>query len=182
MSDIEVPTITTSALLLRATYFAKYGAPRSVREVAEACVQLREYLNDVDLLNDAISPRPSEALAGQIRAHKLKVISIEMRSPLAVVLEVPAETVPVLGLSLILLAERVATFGPRVSRRRKEELVRAAKLDHELSTTLAAKADMLAKRNLEPFANQSRPDRIDLLDAEEPDEELDDLPPLIPDA
>jgi hypothetical protein len=103
----------------------------------------------------------------------IEVVSIEMHSPLLVLLALGgAAALGRAGLGLILLAERICTFAPRVSRMRKEDLLRRLEAEHKIEE-LHGRADGLAVKVL---ASGSAPERIDLVDdLDEPDDLLEDF-------
>jgi hypothetical protein len=98
-----------------------------------------------------------------------RLLSVEMKSPLTVVIELPWESVIFMGAGLLLLAERICTFKPRVSRKRKEELLKATVLDKVTETVAAARADALAQvlldesqESRETLFDRVQPEHVDL--------------------
>jgi hypothetical protein len=100
------------------------------------------------------------------------LVSIMMESPLTVVVALASGGIAALGYGLVAIAERICTFRPRVSRMRKEELVRAADLDRLLDERALGRLEML-KLTLEAEADGIAPERIDFMDPSEVDGEWD---------
>lgn len=96
-----------------------------------------------------------------------QVVSVQMKSPFTVLLAIPARKASGFGLGLLLLAERICTFRPRVSRKRKEEVLRGELLDLAKRQVLDGYADALATQilgNLDVGRLAPGPSRVDLLD------------------
>jgi hypothetical protein len=169
------------AMVLRATYFTeRRGGPRGgawerrwvhLYEVERALGQVRELLDVAPFVQSRIE-----------RSAPLPTLrSLEMRSPLQLVLQLDPEYVGIAGFGLLLIAERLCTFGPRVSRRRQEEFLKAEGLQTErdrlrrLSEAEALAWDLSRKG---PRATPSTPRGPDTLDFLLPGEDEDDLVPL----
>jgi hypothetical protein len=114
---------------------------------------------------------------GLLRDRYVEIVSVEMQSPLLILLGLSTTVVPRLGIGLVLLGERISAFGPRVSRVRKEELLNAAIYDKEMESILHGRADAFALQLMgDGYTAPRGPSRIDFLDPDSPDDEdLDDL-------
>jgi hypothetical protein len=114
---------------------------------------------------------------GLLRDRDVEIVSIEMRSPLLVVLGLSTTVVPRLGVGLVLLGERISAFSPRVSRTRKQELLNAAVYDKEMESVLHGRADAFALQLMgDGYTEPRGPSRIDFLDPDSSeDDDLDEL-------
>jgi len=62
-----------------------------------------------------------------IGTREIRVVSVEMRSPLEIVVHIPGDVIKGgLAFGLLALGQRIRTLGPRVSRKRKQDLLMAA--------------------------------------------------------
>lgn len=153
-------------------------------DAAAAIYQVDEYLASARLLSQPdwseFFRSPAGSPLGLTRSERgPELIRIEMGSPLQILLHLsPAELVS-MGVGLLLLAERICTMGPRVSRKRKEELFKAAVYDKAREDVLRGRADSLALELLNDDRNglpRPRPDYVDFVDPEaEDDEELESV-------
>jgi hypothetical protein len=104
--------------------------------------------------------------------HPFSIVSIEMRSPLVIIVAVSAYLLGKYGNNLLTLAERISTAAIRVQRTRKEEVVKKEVLDQAHEALQEGRADALALRLLElgpPFPHLPGPNNIDFLDADAPE-------------
>jgi hypothetical protein len=110
---------------------------------------------------------------------RYRIASIEMRSPLVVVVEIPVAAYPALIPGLLLLAHRICRFGPRVSASRAKDMRDRALYDRQRKLILEGKADGFAIA-LKEFP---MPDRMDFHSmGEDPDVvEMEELPSPGPD-
>ncbi len=184
--------VQVEPLLLRVAYFgghedaeaAKYSVRPTLTDVAAAFNQIDSLIRAATLLNATGSTEWQEsdarsALAGysadtwlwdQGRYDGIAVVTaIEMRSPLTFVVHLAPE---ILGggllVSLVLLAERICTFRPRVSAHREAELFKGAVFSEARKELLAGRADGLALQLLRegPSGGDGRgPTQMDLIDA-----------------
>jgi len=191
VSTVAEQGVDIHTLLLRTTYFLDDlsdmpvaqqplfvpAGPPCLSDVARAITQTDDFIRAAHLLGQPNWPSPRELL-GRYRVDQFgakpytRVVSIEMRSPLAIVVDLPT-SLGLVGtcLGLVLLAERICKFGPRVSRTRKEDLLRAAVSDRARARVLEGRADALALQLLEVGAEPL--DRIDLIDPESSDDDLE---------
>jgi len=111
-----------------------------------------------------------------IGTREIRVVSVEMRSPLEIVVHIPGDVIKGgLAFGLLALGQRIRTLGPRVSRKRKQDLLMAAVYEKARSDIVAGRADGLAVELLRGD-NALRPERLDILDAETLDsDELEEV-------
>lgn len=147
--------------------------PMSLTEVAYAVTQVSRYLAFAPLVWPSYFARPS--VEGRREAlEDVSIVSLEMRSPLEILVALGPDYLSKAGPGLVGLAEQISTFGPRVSRIRKEELVRIEELDQRLSALRKGRAEAFGADLLsnQPTPHlQIEPTRIDFLD---PTADLDD--------
>lgn len=130
--------------------------PPNLSDVAAAITQTERYIRAAEILSRTDWPDgdPTRARfaefarsAASLTARPTtayRVASVQMDSPLKIVLHLsPADWVAIAG-GLVLLAERISTLGPRVSRTRKRALLEAAVYDAARRDLLAGRADGLA--------------------------------------
>lgn len=103
------------------------------------------------------------------------VIALRMESPLQAVLEIPLVTWPALAIGLLALTERIATMPVRISRKRKQELLKSAIVDKQTQLVVDSSADVLARLLLRegPDRRISGPSEVTFLDPDDPSEELE---------
>ena len=107
---------------------------------------------------------------------QVSVISIEMRSPLTAVLEIPPTLWPVLGGGLLLLVERIATAPVRIARKQKEELLKIAALDQRIRQAQAGRADGFSDLLREEGPRGSTgPTEVIFVDPDDPNDELETI-------
>lgn len=183
---------TTSLLLLRATYFewqdqrpvedypAALPLP-TLEDTERALAQLRLYL----VLAHRIPSGDEGAvyiLTGQQQAEaqesgfEPQLIGLHMGSPLTVLLHMPPQYLVGSALGLLLLAERICTFGPRVTAKRKKWLLEAATADAGLRQIREAQADVLSSVLLGEGPDRLAPrgpDRLDFIDTDEGEDSLE---------
>jgi hypothetical protein len=177
-------------------------APPTLRHVAAAIAQADAYLNAAVLLDQhwdqllaqrasrdrrrasrgaAVEGRPfgfigSRRWATRAERHPFSIVSIEMRSPLIIVVAVPALLVAKYGNNLLILAERISSAPARIQRERKEEIVKTELLDQAQQAVREGRADAIALQLLgigPAFPHLPGPSNIDFLDADDSDD--DDL-------
>ena len=115
-------------------------------------------------------------VAGTLAADSdVAVVSVQMASPLEVALEIPAALWLPFGFGFLALAERIATMGVRIARKRKQELLKAAITDKQIQLVSEGRADVLALLVLNegPRAGSSGPDEIVFSDPNDPDDEVE---------
>jgi excisionase family DNA binding protein len=150
-----------------------------LHDVAAAVSQTERYIRYAEVLS--IGDWPDGVLAPDeqatfARSLKLppespyRLVTVRMGSPLEIVLHLSPEAWTAIGFGLVLLAERICTFGPRVSRRRKRALLEATIYDEARKELLAGRADGLALSLLSE-GPPGGPTRIDFLDPEAPSDE-----------
>lgn len=123
----------------------------------------------------AIMARLSAKLSAQ-RDERVTVASVHLSSPLEVVLAIPVVVWPGLAIGLLALAELIATAPVRISRKRKEELLKSAILDTRIALAESGRADVLAELLLEEGpAPRLGPSEIVFDDPDEPEDELEYL-------
>jgi hypothetical protein len=190
--------VEADSILVRASYFEWKGTfptengPRvtpapTLRDIERALAQLGLFFNYAARITPHISEGSGELLRSQkttrIRyaghlGREPRLVSLHMGSPLHVVFEVEQYLVASGG--LVLLAERIATFGPRVSAKRKKALLEAAKYDAAHQQVVNAQADVLGDLLLEGGPSRPGPrgpDRLDFVDPQNPDGRLTPLQP-----
>jgi hypothetical protein len=102
-----------------------------------------------------------------------EVVSIEMGSPLVITIALSTTAVTGALTALVMLAERIAVFRPRITRERKEELLRAKQIDREAARLESDRADAIA-RKLARGWNTPRPISIDFFDRDSDDNDLEE--------
>lgn len=101
------------------------------------------------------------------------IVSVRMGSPLEVLFEIPMVAWPGIGFGLLALAERIATSRVRISRKRKEELLRAAIIETETARVNEVRADVLGQLLLaDGRQTETRPDEVAFVDPEATHDEL----------
>ena len=100
-----------------------------------------------------------------------RLLSIEMKSPIMVVLELPPEAAVAFGFAVLALAERIATSQTRVSRRRAQQLRDKSQYDRERELIESGRLDMAARL----LAKHPRPSTIEIVGG---DETFDDAEPI----
>jgi hypothetical protein len=161
--------------------------PADLRAVSSAIGQIDSYLRLALLLSDQswsgehTWPLPDPYRHARrwelLRDRHVEIVSIEMSSSLLVLLGLSTTILPRLGVGLVLLAERISTSAPRVSRTRKEELLNAAEYDKQMEGILHGRADAFALQLMgDGYTEPRGPSLIDFLDPDSPnDSELDEL-------
>jgi hypothetical protein len=175
-------------LHLRTTYFIQNGGAIELGYVtlasaAAAVTQMADLFVAADRLrhpdsSTGVRQAWQTALPARPYVQSIEVVSIDMRSPLAIAVAFPWFALKAGGFvgAVLMLAERICTFGPRVSRKRKEELLRAAAFDNALkSFERRERADVIALELIKDGLGH-RPDHMDFLDPADPDD--DDLEPV----
>ncbi len=123
----------------------------------------------------AVMARLTAKLSAQ-RDERVTVASVHLNSPLEVVLAIPVVVWPGLAIGLLALAELIATAPVRISRKRKEELLKSAILDTRIALAESGRADVLAELLLEEGpAPRLGPSEIVFDDPDEPEDELEYL-------
>jgi len=108
-----------------------------------------------------------------------RLVEISLQSPLAVTVELPWTHLLAMAGGVLFIAERISTLRPRVTRKRKEDLARAAMADKIRQAIEEAEAAAIARVLLKETARDSpsyarRPDQIDVI---APGDSTDDLVP-----
>ncbi len=183
-------TLGTNAIFLRSTYFAWRPAPppgqdqpfvREVRQpnlldVERALAQTRLLFRSAAVIalsstrgtGPVITVLEGGPDVSPLLTAEPRIVELRMTSPLEVLLEIPPYWYPVLGGSLLLLAERICTFGPRVSAARKRSLLEAAVWDAERKRVAEGQADALAQLLLDQGPERDGPRGPDYLDVLDP--------------
>ena len=114
-------------------------------------------------------------LTARQAAQQSRVVSLQMGSPLEVILELPLVAWPGLAIGLIALIDRIATAPARIARKRKQELLRSAILDKQTQLVVDGQADVLATLLLKegPDRPVRGPSSVAFLDPEDPAGELE---------
>jgi hypothetical protein len=119
----------------------------------------------------------AQIVGAHVLTREVRVLSIEMGSPLLVTLLMTSRGLVSSASGLLLLAERICTFRVRIARRKKLEIVMAAELDAPARAQQAVRADALALHVLYGDLElgfggvpHTRPTRIEILDPERPDD------------
>jgi hypothetical protein len=148
-------------------------------DVAAAVAQGERYIRYAEVLaiadwpDGVLAPEEQAAFARSLKSppeSPYRVVTVRMGSPLEIVLHLPPEAWTAMAFGLVLLAERICTFGPRVSRRRRRPLLEATVCDE-------ARKDLLAGRDDGPALSllsegpPGGPTHIDFLDPEAPSDE-----------
>ena len=174
MSTPEPVAVETRSLLARVTYFSPItdvAAVPTLAQVAAALTQVDAYIDGAIYLDG----RWDRLLDRSERPHFVEyddpsLISVELHSPLVIVVSISAVLIARHGDSLVRLAERISTALPRIQRTRAEDLMvrDAANAVREGR----ADASALAILNAGPQAPFPRgPDQIDFIDPEsDPDD------------
>jgi hypothetical protein len=170
--------------LIRAVYFEHPARSESdLVAVGTAMAQLARLFRAAETLSRGDWTR-AQIVGAHVLTSEVRVLSIEMSSPLLVTLLMTPGGLVASGSGLLLLAERICTFRVRVAREKKMEITMAAELDAPARERQAVRADALALYVLYGDAElgfggvpHTRPTRIELLDPERPDhgdvEEID---------
>lgn len=126
--------------------------------------QLRRDLLKIDIKGEPgkLGPDPT-----------VSVVSVRMGSPLVAVLEIPPALWIGTAFAFLALAERIATAPVRISRKRKEELLRIAVTDEQIER-IHIRADSLSELLLDegPREASRGPVEIVFTDPGDPDEEI----------
>jgi hypothetical protein len=169
------------AVLLRTTFFTDDSddfAPerQSMHQAAEAVAQVARFLDAAFLLAEwdewgergDVSAFERMSRAQDHASSSIEIVSISMNTPLDVVLKIPATVIVKLGEGVLVLAEKVCTFGPRVSAGREEERMRKALARQQRKLIEEGRADALVLQVLGGGAPTYgvRPTRMDFIDAE----------------
>jgi len=176
--DIEGPVESASVPM---------HTPADLRAVSSAIGQIDSYLRLALLLSDQswsgehTWPLPDPYRHARrwelLRDRHVEIVSIEMSSSLLILLGLSTTILPRLGVGLVLLAERISTSAPRVSRTRKGELLNAAEYDKQMEGILHGRADAFALQLMgDGYTEPRGPSLIDFLDPDSPnDSELEEL-------
>jgi hypothetical protein len=157
----------------------------SLRDAALALTGLSEYLVRADQLAEvAPSPQAMHHANWYLlrRANwaatdpPYKLISIEMRSPLAVVIEVPAEVSIAMLFGMVYLAERLFRSKTVISRNKAKDLRDKAVYDRQRELIMQGKADAFAF----DLRRYPVPDRLALYGGDEDPSEADMQKPQLP--
>jgi hypothetical protein len=202
MSTIELTGVETEPLVLRTIYFERSAAhgreePRRLEDVEYALRQLRHLLVYAGRMSRSVR---DEDVAGEEdfftvnydrgvvyraseRGVAYRLVRVEMGSPLTVLLEYPKELVVPTLLSIVLLAERICTFKPRVSAKRKEWMVKEAQADLETLRIKAAQADVHAPslREAGPRLGEG-PSQFEVIDADDSEDLVEVTSGILEDA
>ena len=108
---------------------------------------------------------------GRYTGRSYRIVSLEMHSPLVVVLEIPKEAVLFFGFALLALAERVATSQTRVSRKRARDLRDKAVHDRERMLIEEGRLDLAFLQ----MRRHAKPDVIEIVGG---DEDFEDAEPF----
>lgn len=154
--------------------------PAGLGDVSDALLSLRELLDvavqiaepDIDTLSTEELEVWSSLRRGRGKAEAVyEVRSVEMRSPLAIVLEVQPEAAFLLGFGLLALLERMATARTRISTKRAKDLRDKARFDRERHLIEQGRVDM----GIQLLAGQPTPDTIEIVSG---GEDFDDALPI----
>ena len=166
----------------RAPVGGQEPTPPRLRDVAAALVQTERYIRCAEVLmrsdwpDGDRSPEDQAAFARSgmsITSHpetSYRVVSVRMVSPLEIVIHLSPEAWTAIAVGLVLLAERICTFGPRVSRTRRRALFEATVYEEARQDLLAGRADGLALSLLSEGPAEG-PTHIDFLDPDAPSDE-----------
>jgi hypothetical protein len=130
----------------------------------------------------------AQIVGAHVLTREVRVVSIEMGSPLLVTLSMTPGGLVASAAGLLLLAERICTFRVRVARQKKLEITMAAEMDAPARERQAVRADALALHVLYGDAElgfggvpHTRPTRIELVDPERPDDDdVEDIDTSVP--
>ena len=148
----------------------------NLRDVAAAVAQTERYIRCAEILTlNWPADLPPQAADARLKLSSpagcpYRVVTIRMGSPLEIVLRLPSLAWPPIALGLVMLAERICTFGPRVSQKRKRDLLEATIYQQAQQELLAGRADGLALGLLSEGPAEG-PTHIDFLDPEAPSDE-----------
>lgn len=103
----------------------------------------------------------------------MKLFLSGMGSPLVITIALSTTAVTGALTGLVMLAERVAVFRPRITRERKKELLRREQVDQKIASLESDRADEIASKLVRGW-NTPRPMSIDFLDPDSDDKDLEE--------
>jgi hypothetical protein len=138
-ADSSESMVRADARFIRAIFFQTFEQRPTVVDAEEAFRMLRRII--------VRAHHVSQGAGGPAGTFDVSVVTVEMRSPMVVLVEIPDALRWASGVAaLLLVAERVCTFRPRVQAKREE--LRAIRAIAELSRTdaQAYARDLVAAR------------------------------------
>lgn len=194
MATSPITANVGTPVLMRAVYFVgntiSEESPHTIRpqldELVSTLDHIRSFARWAELVvppkdvTITLQPSPdvttrlntlSSTVSKQFPVH---VVVLRMNSPLEVILEIPPPLWVVAGFGFIALAERIAIAPVRISRKRKEEILKSAQLDHKIKTIAEMRADALAETLQANHDDPPRPELGFLIDVDDATEDLAD--------